>query len=211
MKKYIYAFALLAIFILQSGCTKILLYSFGVRNPKIENQKSLNQYLKRNKITTENSFCLKDTISFNKFYTEGIGIPEIRFYDSNGYLMLYRDEKKCNAQNDSLISFLNPSNVSKIDSSNNIKDYLKNIKMLNGKDIEQKHFENFDYYLIIYWAKWAGKVNKKKMVDWENSIKQKSGLKIMAIKVTTDYMNFWVLDKKDMIKIYSRKSKTENK
>ena len=63
----------------------------------------------------------------------------------------------------------------------------------------------------MYWAKWAGKVNKTKMSDWEDSIKKKNDFKIKTIKVTTDYMNFWELDKKDMAKVYSRKTKLKNK
>jgi len=53
--------------------------------------------------------------------------------------------------------------------------------------------------------------NKTKMSDWEDSIKKKNDFKIKTIKVTTDYMNFWELDKKDMAKVYSRKTKLKNK
>jgi hypothetical protein len=211
MKKTVLILSYFILMLLQTSCNKILLYSYGIRNPKIENQKSIFKYLKNNKLSTDNNFCLKDTTTFNKFILQGISAPEIRFYDHNGYLMIYRDDKRCNGQNDSLITFLDPKNVVKIDSSENIHSYLAQLKMLDGKDINPEDFKNYDYYLITYWAKWIGKVNKTKMDHWNSSIKQKKNLKIKDIKVTADYMDFWVLDKKDMIKIYSRKSKTENK
>jgi hypothetical protein len=184
-----------------------MIYSFGVRNPKIENQESILEYLKEKKLNTKNSFALRDTTALNKFNASNIGTPEIRFYDKNGYLMIYRNDKKCNAQNDSLIGFLNPKNVIKVDSSNNINDYIKQLKTLDGKDLNKKEFENYDYYLIMYWAKWTGKVNSIKMLDWENSLNQKNNLNIKTIKVTTDYMNFWELRKKDMVKVYSFRTK----
>ena len=81
----------------------------------------------------------------------------------------------------------------------------------NGEKIKLEEFENYDFYLIMYWAKWAGRVNKTKMLDWEDSINKKNNLNIKTIKVTTDYMNFWELDKKDMAKIYSRKTKIKDK
>ena len=198
-------------FILLSGCTKIMLYQFGVRNPKVENKKQIEHYLKSNQLIDTNCYALKDTSMLNKFNNGNIGIPEIRFYDKNGYLMLYRDNKKCNAQNDSLISFLNPSNLIKIDSSNNLKIHLKELKTLDGQDLKQDEFNSYDYYLIMYWAKWTGKVNSNKMKSWESSLEEKNDLKIKTIKVTTDYMNFWELDKKDMAKVYSRKTKVKNK
>lgn len=204
-------FYILLLVILLSSCTKIILYSYGVRNPKVENKKTILGYLESNKLSTEDNYCLKDTSSLNKFYLSKIGTPEIRFYDNNGYLMLYRDDKKCNGQNDSLISFLNPKNVIKIDSTNSLSTYLLELKKLDGQDINLNEFKNHDYYLIIYWAKWIGKTNKTKIEDWENSLAKKNNLKIKTIKVSTDYMNFWELDKKDMAKIYSRKTKTEGK
>ncbi|MCX6296963.1 MAG: hypothetical protein NTX97_13055 [Bacteroidetes bacterium] len=211
MKKITILFCSFLLIILHFGCTKIMFYQFGVRNPKVENKKSILDYLTANNLSTENSFCLQDTAALTKFYNRDIGTPEIRFYDRNGYLMLYRDNKKCNAQNDSLITFLNPKNVIKIDSTNNLSEYLKQIKTLDGKDINPDEFKGYDYYLIMYWAKWTGKVNKIKMEDWEKSIVNKNDPKIKTIKVTTDYMDFWPLEKSDMIKIYSHKTKTTGK
>jgi hypothetical protein len=193
------------------GCTKIFMYSYGIRNPKIESPKSITEYLKKNGLKTESSYALKDTVTLNAFFKSNIGSPEIRFYDKNGYLMLYRDNKKCNAQNDSLIEFLDPKNVIRIDSSQNIYPYLNNLRSLNGEKVNIGEFQGYDFYLITYWAKWAGKVNKIKMVDWEKSLSVKTNLKIKSIKVTSDYMEFWNIKKKDMFKIYSPKTKASGK
>ncbi|CAN5378022.1 hypothetical protein BH10BAC1_BH10BAC1_05700 [soil metagenome] len=195
------------ILLLTSGCTKILLYTYGVRNPKIETKERITKYLDSNKLSSTECYCLKDTASLNQFYLSRIGTPEIRFYDSNGYLMIYRDNKKCNGQNDSLIGFLDPKNIIKIDSSNNIKEYINQLRTLDGKAINKDEFKNYDFYLIMYWAKYLGKVNSIKMLDWEKSLAEKSNLKIKTIKLTVDYMDFWPLSKKDMAKIYSPRVK----
>jgi hypothetical protein len=192
-----------------SGCTKLFLYSYGIRNPKIENEKSILEYLKENDLQTDNNFSLKDTSALYRFFDSKTGTPEIRFYDKNGYLMLYRDDKRCNAQNDSLISFLNPTNIIKIDSSQNIYSSLNELRTLSGEKLNSQEFQQYDFYLVTYWAKWAGKVNKTKIADWENSLKEKKDLRIKSIKVTTDYMDFWKVNKKDMFKIYSRKTKAK--
>jgi hypothetical protein len=183
-----------------------------MRNPKIENENSISNYLESQHLNTLNNYALADTAALNRFYENNIGTPEIRFYDKNGYLMLYRDEKKCNGQNDSLISFLNPLNVIKVDSTQNIHDYLKNLRTLRGEDVDLKEFIGYDYYLIMYWAKWLGKVNSIKMSDWEANLKNKiRNINVKTIKVTTDYMNFWVLDKHDMIKVYSPRVRTTDR
>jgi hypothetical protein len=186
------------------------MYSYGVRNPKVESAKSITKYLSSNKLDTLNNYAFKDTTAMWNFYNKNIGVPEIRFYDRNGYLMLYRDEKKCNGQNDSLISFLNPKNVVKIDSSENIFKYLPEIREINGNAVNYKEFNGYDYYLIMYWAKFYGKVNSIKMIDWEDTLKRKQEYKIKTIKVTADYMDFWPLNRRNMIKVYSLKSKVKD-
>ncbi|MCE3278429.1 MAG: hypothetical protein K0S44_620 [Bacteroidetes bacterium] len=206
--KIIFSIICLLVF---TGCNKILLYSYGVRNPKVETSHSITKYLHSNELDTANNYAFRDTASLTKFYNKNIGIPEIRFYDKNGYLMLYRDEKKCNGQNDSLISFLNPHNVIRVDSTDNIFDYLEEVRKINGLSVNKEEFSGFDYYLVMYWAKYLGKVNSIKMRDWESTLMKKQDLKIKTIKLTTDYMDFWPLDKKNMIKIYSPKTKTTDR
>lgn len=208
--KYVLLVIFSFLIILNESCTRLFLYSYGIRNPKIENEKSITKYLALNKLDTSNNFAFCDTAALNKFYGNNIGTPEIRFYDKSGFLMLYRNDKKCNAQNDSLIEFLSPENVVRIDSSENIFSYLNQVKTLSGNPVALDDFKNYDYYLIIYWAKWTGKVNSMKIPDWENNLAQKRNFKIKAIKLTTDYMNFWALDKNDMVKVYSPKVKTKD-
>lgn len=208
--KYVLLVIFSFLIILNESCTKLILYSYGMRNPKIENTKSITKYLALNKLDTNNNFAFKDTATLNKFYRNNIGTPEIRFYDKNGFLMLYRDNRRCNGQNDSLITFLNPENVIKIDSSENIFNYLSQVRTLDGRPINPDEFKNYDYYLIMYWAKWLGKVNSIKMTDWESNLAKKRNFKVKTIKLTIDYMNFWALNKKDMVKIYSPKVKTKD-
>lgn len=184
---------------------------FGIRNPKIESQQSILDYLTSQQLSTANSYALKDTATLTKFCNSNIGTPEIRFYDKNGYLMLYRDNKKCNGQNDSLISFLDLKNVVNVDSSANIKEYISQLKTLDGKDVNPEDFKNYNYYLIMYWAKWCGDANKTKMEDWEKSLNKKNDPHIKTIKVTTDYMNFWKIDENKMMKIYDSETKTTSK
>jgi hypothetical protein len=185
------------------------MYSYGIRNPKIENEKSILNYLKDNNLDLDNNFVLKDTAALYSFMKSGVGAPEILFYDKNGFLMRYKDDKKCNGQNDSLISFLDPKHIIGVDSSSNVYKYLDQVRTLDGKEVNVSEFKEKDYILIIYWAKWMGKMNKNKIVDWENSLTKRNNLKIKTIKLSTDYMGFWQIKKNDMFKIYSHTTKTQ--
>jgi hypothetical protein len=191
--------------LLLSSCTKVFMYSYGLRNPKVESERTLNAYLKK-KDLGESTLVFKDTAALMKFFLSGIGMPEARFYDKNGYLMLYRDEKKCNAQNDSLISFLDPVNVINVDSSQNIREYIKQLRKANGTEIHPGEVQGQDFYLIMYWAKYLGKMNSDKVGEWEKTLASlNKNVKVTPLKVSVDYMNFWELDKKSMIKIYGNK------
>ena len=102
-----------------TGCTKIMMYAYGVRNPKIENRQSIIDYAKENDMGTDNLYAFRDSAALAGFYSSKIGMPEINFYNKDGNLMKYRNEKICNAQDDELIRYLDPKNVEKIDTSHN--------------------------------------------------------------------------------------------
>src|ERR1017187_9552205 len=106
MKKTILSVSLFVVAsIFLSGCTKVMMYAYGIRNPKIETKQSITQYAADNGIETDNLYAFRDSASLAGFYSLKIGIPEINFYNKDGNLMKYRNEKICNAQDDELIRY----------------------------------------------------------------------------------------------------------
>jgi hypothetical protein len=208
MKKIILPFAFFGLIsLIFSSCTKIMLYTYGVRDPKVENSRTLTAYARNTGMETDNLYAFRDTVTQNAFFRSKIGTPEISFYNKDGFLMKYKDEKKCNAQDQSLISLLDPKKTVAADSSHNIFQYITGLRTLNNKELNKKDFDGYDYYMIIYWAKFAGSTNKTHIPDWEREVRKKTGLKIKVIKVTADYMDFWHPDTDRMVKIYTRKGR----
>ena len=57
-----------------------------------------------------------------------------------------------------------------------------------------------DAFVLIYWAKYLGKLNKTKVYEWEQKVKllNDKGLNIKLIKVNLDYQKFWGIDQNDI-------------
>jgi hypothetical protein len=178
-----------------------------IRNPRAENEQSLRTYLDKNQLRSDNLLIIKDTAAFYKIHREGYGMPEISFYDRNGYLMKFRDEQKCNAQNDSLISFLNPEKAIGVDSARRLSDFTSLLLHPDRSPISKTELSGHDYYLIMFWAKYLGKLNSKKLGDWERSLAANKKANHKVYKLSMDYQDFWNLPKKEMFRIYGSKIK----
>ena len=66
--------------------------------------------------------------------------------------------------------------------------------------------EDYDFYVIMYWAKWTGRLNKTKIKDWIEDIDNanKNGFKIKIIPINTDIQDFWGVGNGKIITIKSK-------
>jgi len=207
---------LTAAFVSLTGCSKVVknatgkydpkteltMYAFGIRNPKIENKQSITEYAINNGMETGNLYAFRDSAALAGFYARKIGIPEIDIYNKDGILMQCKNEKKCNAQDDGLIGSLDPKNNVSLDSSHNLYAFLPQIRTLDNQEVQKSDFAGYDFYIIMYWAKWGGMMNKTHVPQWGKTIKDKTGLRIKVISLTADYMDYWHPNEKYMFKIY---------
>ena len=180
-----------------------LMYKYGIRDPEIESKESILVYARSIQIDTDNIYAYSDSTTHSEVFKSKLGQPELDFYNKDGYLMNYRKQNKCNAQNVGLIQSLRSNKNITVDSSKNIFGYISKLRTLDNKDISRDEFKDYDYYMVIYWSKWVGMADGTHVPMWEKEAKKKTGLRIKVIAVTGDYMEYWHPSKKSMVKIYS--------
>jgi len=168
---------------------------------KAENQNSLESYLNGFGVGTEHLYVMKDLACFKEF-TKKMGLRDIFFFNSDGYLVEKRSDKECQISINE-IEQVNSFEIKKIEKSyelpdeNNVKiDYwLKRIKPMkqNPNEIEVKK----DYTVIVSWAKFIGRYNKKSF-EWYNELKNSpSYSKINVIFLNLDIQEDWELTQED--------------
>ncbi|UOX32960.1 hypothetical protein LXD69_13040 [Flavobacterium sediminilitoris] len=156
----------------------------------IENKETLNNYLIDNEVKLEENdlYTIKD---FNSFVylnnNDKLQVPEILFFNSNGYLVKNRfNDNECSQ----VINEIEKINSLKFNKNVTINDWLKYISPLH-QDLTEKN----NIYVIINWAKFVDKFNEQSF-EWYNQLKKSnsnSNLKINCILLNLDIQEKWNL------------------
>ena len=198
MKSILFCFLFL---FLAQGCTRLIIMKEGIKQPDLEDYNSLSNFLLKIKVDTSELLCFKDTIALNKFFKMKIGMPESQFFNSEKKLVDYRESPKdCNGQVSVFLEKAEIVNQKTPVSDEFLEKYLKDLVYVKNQQPFTIGQEKNDLYLVMYWAKYLGKINKRKVFEWLNLVEdaRKRGLKIRVLKINADYQQFWGLKKDDL-------------
>lgn len=188
------------------GCQQVAKLIFGIKNPKLENPESVKEYIVKNDWDTQNNFIAKDTASYKAviglFYKS---IPEAVLFDKNGNELIYKEtSESCNAGLFKVIPDLQKDSQLK-KGTHQLKNVLNQYTLsLDGNS--NSIMDDSDYYLLIDWAIFTGKLNKDHVLPWENLAKNNKNCKIKVLKLNLDIQDNWGWTEKD-IKIGGTKVK----
>jgi hypothetical protein len=190
-----------SLFVLAS-CQPIMKAIYGIKKPDIENQESITKKALKFGLDTTNivSVTSKDF----PYVIKSTSIPNAAIYDSKGKYIEYRQsDTSCNA---GLFDFIPKLNVSgtynKPDSSSLAEEWTK-FRDLKGNAMNLPN--NADFYLLIYWNVWTGKLNKDHVKIWEDLARENKNCKIKVIKVNLDIQEYWEPKEKEMYRKAMRK------
>ncbi|MNJ90700.1 hypothetical protein D3C87_83370 [compost metagenome] len=199
MKK---SFPFVAVFFFLMSCNPIMMKLYGVKNPDLEDERSIRKRALKYDLDTTNIVTVnsKDYLKM----INGRGIPDAAIYDSKGKYIEYRQtDTSCNA---GLFQFIPDLNVDKTynkpDSATLQTEWAKFRDMKGNKLNEQ---EPADFYVLISWAVWTGKLNKDHVKVWEDLAKNNKNAKVKVVKVNLDFQEHW--DPADKEKLVGSKGK----
>ena len=190
-----------AILVLAS-CQPIMKAIYGIKKPDIENQVSITK--KALKFGSDTTNIVSVTSKDFPYVLKSTSIPNAAIYDSNGKYLEYRQtDTSCNAGLFDFIPKLNLSGTyNKPDSSSLAEEWTK-FRDLKGNEMTLPN--NADFYLLIYWNVWTGKLNKDHVKIWEDLARENKNSKIKVIKVNLDIQEYWEPKEKEMYRKAMRK------
>jgi hypothetical protein len=198
MKNAFLIFSLLTL----ASCQPIMKAIYGIKKPDIENQESITKKALKFGLDTTNivSVTSKDF----PYVLKSTSIPNAAIYDSNGKYIEYRQtDTSCNAGLFDFIPKLNLSGTyNKPDSSSLVEEWTK-FRDLKGNAMNLPN--NADFYLLIYWNVWTGKLNKDHVKIWEDLARENKNCKIKVIKINLDIQEYWEPKEKEMYRKAMRK------
>lgn len=183
------------------GCKPILLKIKQIKQPEIETKASLTSFLKKNGFSSDIPiYAFKNVDVYNKKISEGLSMPDANFFNSDGCFVNYQKEASdCNGKIGPFMQ--NSEDINGMDCNHEytVDSILENIVLLKGQDDILDQNRDYNSYIVIYWAKFLGKLNKEKALDWINIYKEQA-TKSRLIFLNCDYQDFWGLSKKDLPK-----------
>jgi hypothetical protein len=184
------------ILVLLTSCQAIMKKMYGIKNPDIENEKTIKKAAAKYKLNPANIV----TVNSNDFLKElsGKSIPDVAVFDANGKYIEYREtDTSCNAGLFKFIPELNLQGNYNKTGLTTLELELPKFRDLNGKAIAAP--EKADFYLLIYWTVWTGKLNKNHTKVWEDLASNNKNCKIKTISVNLDLQQYWDKSERDKI------------
>ncbi len=161
-------------------CSFVMKKMYGIKNPRLETKESIEKYINRKyKYTLHFQHYMVDSMFLRK---NKIAIPILEVYNKNGKLLL-TENQKCNYN-----ILDNAVYSNKIDTSENIKKISLFVPLFKG---DVFHLNNSDYYFVLYWTKWSGKVSGNLIKEVYHYYEQHPSLKMSVILVNADYRREW--------------------
>ncbi len=178
------------------SCRPVMLAMYGVKKPDIENPHSI--IAKAVKFTLDTS----NIVTVNEFdylsVMNGQGIPDAKIFDSSGrYIEYRRSETDCNAGLFEFIPALSNENNYISTDSILLSSILEKCRDLYGNKLKEK--PEADFYVLIYWTVWTGKLNKDHVKIWETQAHENKKCKIAVIKVNLDLQQYWDENERNQI------------
>ncbi len=174
-----------------SGCQLIRNTLLGFRDAKEKTEEQLLRYEKRKGLQTDNNYYICDSAVFadnlNKILSDSITYLEV--YNRDGFLLPQYDTADCPAP---LSRYLQTICAETPESHKDLhlNDKMKTLTPFkNNTAAASFNYNDYDYTIVINWARFMGIFNKKNARTFERLLKEQKDCKIHYFKVTMDPVN----------------------
>lgn len=198
-------FTLLVTIISLSSCNYVVKKAYGIKKPRIESEASMKKAAMKFGMDTTNIWTNASGDFFKNL--NGKGLPDIDVFDANGNYIEYRDtDTSCNAGLFGFIPDLDPTKTYRKTGLKKLNEETEKYRDVKGNKVKVK--DGADFYLLVYWASWTGKLNKDHVAEWEALAKANKSSKIEFIKVNMDMQSYWSEEEQQSI---SKVMRNQNK
>ena len=129
-------------------------------------------------------------------FTNGKSIPDADIFDMAGNYIEYRQtDTSCNAGLFQFIPDLNRNSKYNQSGKTSLNSIFTKLRNLKGEKLEK--ITPADFYILIYWTVYTGKLNKDHVKIWEELATKNTNAKIKVLKVNLDIQENWGKDQTD--------------
>lgn len=180
------------------SCKRIMMKFAGVSIPKVESRQSIQDFLLRIGQDTSNTLALDSSLflemqhaPFKPGWDPGFRPFQIRVYDGTGQPVM--QWSSCEGFLNELKSFdsVPPKNFNGLNMELTLTKDLDQYYTLSGAKANPVIPAGYDYYIVLYFAKWYPNMSKRSFRQVQEYIKKHPELNIQVYRVSIDFMDFW--------------------
>jgi hypothetical protein len=196
-KSFLFGISIIGTILLLGSCQAILKKMYDIKNPDIENESSILKFAKKYNLDTTN------IVAFNAAdypeFVSGKSIPDADIFDKGGNYIEYRQtDTSCNAGLFQFIPELKSNTAFKRTNKKSLNTIYPKLRDLKGNPL--KEIEAADFFVLIYWTVYTGKLNKDHVGIWEDLANKNPNAKIKVLKVNMDIQENWDKSQTDKYK-----------
>lgn len=164
---------------------------------EVSNEEIINKLKENNVLYEESDIAslknLKTWVSY--FSGKSVTTPHAIFFNAKGYKV---SDKFTESQCSATLNNIENIDTFEVDENYTFKDQIKNFDFIEDK----QDANNYDYYVIIYWALYE-KNNHKTAFNWYNSAKNIKDKKVKVVLLNLDLNESWNIteQQKEILKL----------
>lgn len=162
--------------------------AYGVKKPAVESEKKIRKKAIKYGLDTAQIITVRSKHIWHEL--KGKGIPDATVFDANGNYIEYRSsDTACNAGLFGFIPDLTPNGKYNKTGKTTLATELTKYSTFKGDSIAVS--ETPDFYVMIYWTVWSGRLNKDHVKIWQDLAKQNKQANIKLFLANVDLQGNW--------------------
>jgi hypothetical protein len=182
------------------SCKQIILWRYGIHEPRMENPGSIHHFLAARGYPEENIFIFRDSAAWCRFLSDSVyrsNLPGTVFFSQHGLLDHLKDTSRCPHSGKNYVSILKKDTAYSADTG---RTFARLMAMLIPLSEETRvDTAGADFYAVILWGNFLGKYN-----DFLFGIREPArGNKEVTTKpvfINIDMQSGWGLDEKQELR-----------
>lgn len=186
MNKFLTCILLLLIGAGFVGCTKVVMKFYGVHQPRLESNTSINKFAARKKLAAGRVVVFRDSISFYNGL-KLMSTPDMLIFKGTGEHVVFRDSNSCNAEGFHYSQVICDDQYISLDDSFQLQSFIKELQYLDGTPVRQDAIKDADYVAFLSFACFTGKLTKDHTREWQDTLLQQKNCQVAVYLLNMDF------------------------
>jgi hypothetical protein len=192
--KWIFFTSLMVILSL-AGCKQIVMWRYGMHEPREETPASVAAVLKSLGKPADNVYLFRDSAGYCRYMDDSVfhrNLLGALFFTDRGLMYNYKDPASCQWSAGRFIGSLRADTAYAVDTGYRYQDLLKVIVPLEPGVGEAPAAGAFDYTVVITWGCFLGRYNERLfMADSAAAVNTRARIRVICL--CADMMKAWSL------------------